>query len=1088
MINLESMLKWHYDSNFSFFILDDSGMKIPFEKWQHIQDNYLSELSILNEFVDNGLAINTNNACEVDTLTVLKLGDIDKQILGLPNNYPYEIYIQSIGTLNQQSFNFKCGFYDFVPNGNLLPVKRNGPVIEIESRKYLLSQTQYFICESVEEFNAVPEPDRTFTNNLKRFSKIKGLSKMAASLFDSYLENENVYQPDKIKINLAFENETLEITPSIGFENQTGFLKSFDQFNSVRDVYNVTDNTGKTVRIPIDENQKKVLNKLKEVRRTGDKETINKITAHPEELFDDDTVDDDTVDISELYKFYGDRVIEIGVYKPKFYPFVCPYKSEWIPGLKINDNTGLKIIRFKNPIELNEFEKELHTAQKSGQQSFTWKEQVIPNEEAEKFLRIAKKQFENPTEPYNDKESLKEDKVLIIKENAETLEHSEVMEHPDSIVHTFNDVPNLVKSVQLKEHQKEGIAWLQNLYKENFSGCLLADDMGLGKTLQLLYFIEWHSQNGNDSKPYLIVAPVSLLENWENEYKRFFAPQKLTMITINSEYGLKKQHNKEDHEKLQRKQIILTNYETIRTYQLNIGTIDFAVIVLDEAQKIKTPGTLITSACKALKADFKIAMTGTPVENTLVDLWCIMDFSVSCLLGTTKDFAKEFQNPLKNSETDVAQLCEALRNKIGIFIKRRLKKDVAKDLPEKFDNAQSRIEKQMPPVQLERYKVEMDRAKNTDMESENRGALILKSLQAIRDISDHPYLADKQVLSYPSNELVATSAKLQILLDILGNIRSKEEKVIVFADRKDTQKMLQKVIYEYYRISSSIINGDTPATKQAEGKIKLSRQQTIDKYQSVKGFNVIIMSPIAAGVGLNVTGANHIIHYSRHWNPAKEEQATDRAYRIGQQKDVHVYYPMAVADFDSFDLILDRLLARKKALAASTLYPTEQIELKLDETYNSIFGFTTESSESPLSTSDINSLQPHLFEAFIAALYSKRGFNTHLTPYSNDKGVDVIAFKDGENYLIQAKQSKALIGIDGVQEIAAAKHYFEAKYDLEFKLILLSNNDFTSAAESLAKPNKINLVNRLLLERMTIDNEVTIQDVHKYEAMRMKMV
>ncbi len=509
---------------------------------------------------------------------------------------------------------------------------------------------------------------------------------------------------------------------------------------------------------------------------------------------------------------------------------------------------------------------------------------------------------------------------------------------------------------------------------------------------------------------------------------------------------------------------------------------------VDEAQKIKTPGTLITSACKALKADFKIAMTGTPVENTLVDLWCIMDFSVSGLLGTTKEFAKEFQNPLKNSETDVAQLCEALRNKIGIFIKRRLKKDVAKDLPEKFDNAQSRIEKQMPPVQLERYKVEMDRAKNTDMESENRGALILKSLQAIRDISDHPYLADKQVLSYPSNELVATSAKLQILLDILENIRSKEEKVIVFADRKDTQKMLQKVVYEYYRISSSIINGDTPATKQAEGKIKLSRQQTIDKYQSVKGFNVIIMSPIAAGVGLNVTGANHIIHYSRHWNPAKEEQATDRAYRIGQQKDVHVYYPMAVADFDSFDLILDRLLARKKALAASTLYPTEQIELKLDETYNSIFGFNAESSESPLSTSDINSLQPHLFEAFIAALYSKKGFNTHLTPYSNDKGVDVIAFKDGENYLIQAKQSKSVIGNDGVQEIAAAKHYFDAKYGLEFKLILLSNNDFTSAAELLAKPNKISLVNRLLLERMIIDNVVTIQDVHKYEAMRMKIV
>lgn len=1084
------MFNWQFNNTFSFSILDGSGMKIPIEKWTEFQTDYLSELSIINEFIDNGLAITTNDTCEIEALEVLKLSDIDKLILNLPSPYPYEIYIQSDGQLNQQNFKFNLGFYDFTPHGNRLAVNRTGPLLELADRKYLLSSPQYLICESVEEFNSLQEKDRTFHNNLKCFAEIKALSKTAASLLDSYLEKESVYFPDKITIDISFENETLEITPNVGFENKSGFLKSFDQFNSIRDVYNVTDHGGNTVRIPVDENQKKVFTKLKEVRRNKDRNVIDKILAHPEQLFYEETIDDSIIDISA---FYSDRVIEIGLYKPKFYPFVCPYKSEWIPGLKISDNTGTKIIHFKNPAELNEFEHELHTAQKSGLQSFTWKDQVIPNEEAEKFIRIANKQFENPTEAYQDTEVLREDKVLIIKENAETLEHSDLKNHPDNIVHTFNDIPNLVKSIQLKEHQKEGIAWLQNLQKESFSGCLLADDMGLGKTLQLLYFIEWHSQNINDSKPYLIVAPVSLLENWENEYKRFFSPQKLTMITVNSEFGLQKHRNKADADKLQRKQIILTNYETLRIYQLNLGAIDFAVVVLDEAQKIKTPGTLITSACKALKSDFKIAMTGTPVENTLVDLWCIMDFSVSGLLGTTKDFAKEFQNPLKNSETDVKELCETLRNKIGIFIKRRLKTDVAKDLPTKHDNARSRIVKQMPIVQLERYKVELEKAKNTNLEGENRGALILKSLQAIRDISDHPYLADKQVLSYPSNELVATSAKLQILLDILENIRSKDEKAIVFADRKDTQKMLQKIIYEYYRISSSIINGDTPSTKQSEGKTKLSRQQTIDRYQSIAGFNVIIMSPIAAGVGLNVTGANHIIHYSRHWNPAKEEQATDRAYRIGQLKDVHVYYPMAVADdFRSFDLILDELLARKKALAASTLYPTEQIELKLDETYSSVFGLHSESNTDsnvvPLSISDIYSLQPHLFEAYIAALYSKKGFITHLTPYSNDKGVDVIAFKDGENYLIQAKQSKSLIGNNGVQEIAAAKNYFDKKFGIDFKLILLSNNDFTSAAELLAKPNRINLVNRLLLERMITDNGVTIQDVHKCEALRMKII
>jgi len=1080
------MFSWQYDSVFLFSILDETGMKIPVSKWSEIHDIYLSQLFILNEFVDNGLGIYTFDTCEIDTLGVLRLSDIDKKILALPDHYPYEIYIESDGQLNENSFRFRYGFFDFIPHGNQLPVKRTDGIVEIGDRKYLLSENQYLVCIALEEFNNLPEKERTFGKNLKHFADIKSLSKKSASLLDAYLENENVYQPEKIKINFLYQNDTLEIIPELGFENSGNFLKKFDLFSTINDVYNVTDNEGKTIRIPIDENQKKIFKKIKDVRKVRDKTTIKKIIDNPNQLFNDENIDDEVVDISE---FYSDRVIEIGAYRPKFYPFVCPYKSEWIPGLKIKTNSGTKDIHFKNPTELHEFEEELHNAQKNGQHSFKWKDELIPNDEAEKFVRIANRQFENPKNPIENIETGIEDKVLIIKENIETLEHTELKELPDKIDHILYEIPNLVQSVKLKEHQKEGIAWLQSLHLKELSGCLLADDMGLGKTLQLLYFIEWHAQNKNNNKPYLIVAPISLLENWQNEYDRFFAPKNLRMITLDSEYGLKKQHNTEDSEKLQCKQIILTNYETLRIYQLNIGTIDFAIVVLDEAQKIKTPGTLITSACKALKADFKIAMTGTPVENTLVDLWCIMDFSVSGLLGTTKDFAKEYQNPLKNSETDVKQLCETLRDKIGIFIKRRLKSDVAKDLPQKHDDKNSRIEKQMPMIQLERYKIEMEKAKNTDIDNENRGSVILKCLQAIRDISDHPYLADKQVLSYPSNELVQTSAKLQILLNILEEVRNKNEKAIVFADRKDTQKMLKQVIYDYYRIRASIINGDTPSTKQDEGKMKLSRQQTIDEYQSRHGFNVIIMSHIAAGVGLNVTEANHIIHYSRHWNPAKEEQATDRAYRIGQKKDVYVYYPMAVAnEFTSFDLILDELLARKKALASSTLYPTEQVELNKEETFNNVFGFNTSSSVKPLAIRDVATLQPHLFEAFVAALYTKQGFKTHLTPYSNDKGVDVVAFKDNENYLIQAKQSKDLIGNTGVQEIAAAKKYFDDKFNLDFKLILLSNNNFTSSAELLAKPNNVSLINKLRFESMINDNNVSIQDIHLHESKRMKTV
>ncbi|MDL2222404.1 SWF/SNF helicase family protein, partial [Parabacteroides sp. OttesenSCG-928-N08] len=160
-----------------------------------------------------------------------------------------------------------------------------------------------------------------------------------------------------------------------------------------------------------------------------------------------------------------------------------------------------------------------------------------------------------------------------------------------------------------------------------------------------------------------------------------------------------------------------------------------------------------------------------------------------------------------------------------------------------------------------------------------------------------------------------------------------------FTDRKETQKMLQRVVFECYGITAKIINGDTPSIVARHKQGKQSRQSAIDEFQNKTGFNVIIMSPIAAGMGLNVTAANHVIHYSRHWNPAKENQATDRAYRIGQTKDVYVYYPIAVSkDFKSFDKTLDELLGRKNTLATSTIFPSERIEVKQDELGQMLFG------------------------------------------------------------------------------------------------------------------------------------------------------
>jgi len=1086
----------HNKESFSFFLQNESNEIVPFVEWDRYTSDFLSEISILNELKDNGFAQLSDNHLIIDNPEILSLNYYDKQILGLPNNYPYEIYIESDGILTHESFKFKYGFFDFCPNGTRLKSKRNGAIIQINESEYLLTENQYKICEAIDEFNSLSTSEKGKVVNLMKLSTIKTLSKESGAVLEHFLNNQELYVPDRIKIDIDLNNGFLEIIPTIDVENSISFINKFDLFPKILDTYPIQNEKGGTTRIVLTKNQQKELENIKKKRKISDKAMIDNIVNHPEQFFDDNIVD--------FSVFYSERVKEIGIYSPKFYPFVCPYKSQWIPGLAIKDKIhGEKRIHFKTESELTAFENKKNIAIKEGTKSFSWKDTEIPVEDAENFICIAKKQFKSPKAPLAKEEHSRANEVLIIKENADLLEYIEDIPQLIEFTHSFHQIENLNAKIKLKEHQIEGIAWLQSLYKGGFNGCLLADDMGLGKTLQLLYFIEWHSQNNNDSKPYLVVSPVSLLENWENEYSNFFVPSKLTISKLYGQIALSKEfdeaRNKKDAQKLQHKHIILTNYETLREYQAALCLVDFALVVLDEAQKIKTPGTLITNVCKALKADFKIAMTGTPVENTLVDLWCIMDFSVPGLLGNAKEFAKEFQNPLKNEETNVKDLGEILRKKIGVFIKRRLKKDVAKDLPSKIEYKNSTYKKEMPKIQLDRYKVEMELAKNVESTGIDRRNQILKSLWAIRDISDHPFLVDNQIGNYKTDELVSSSAKLQIICSILDKVKKNDEKAIVFADRKETQKLLQKVIFDIFGVFPSIVNGETPTTKKAGDNAKLSRQQTIDRFQSENGFNVIVMSQLAAGVGLNVTKANHVIHYTRHWNPAKESQATDRAYRIGQLKDVHVYYPMAVfpsnmksedgTKLQSFDEILDHLLSLKNSLATNTLFPTEQAEVRPDEIFGNVFGFNSENKPSPLDLEQVDNLNPNLFEAFIAALYKIKGFDVYLTPNSNDKGADVVAVNNNEDcLLIQAKQCKSNIGIEAIQEIYGAKNYYESKFNERFKLVVITNSMFSQAAITLATSNNVCLINRTKMHELMTGAQITIQDIYKIETDRMKSI
>lgn len=1078
------MFKWGFNNGFSFFIVGNDSQRVPILSWTSIESDYLSEIFVLKELVENGFASYTLDTCDVSADDIYRAGSIDHQILTIPEEYPYEIYVQSNGQLNQNSFIFEYDFYDFAPNGNKLISERNGPILTIEGRQYLLSENQFKLCQAMDEFNHLPEDKRFFKENLKRFADIKALTRSAATLLDSYLQSQDAVCFDKIKIDIAFKNNVLEVTPDIGI-NGEAFIKTFDKFPKVQPIYPLSDGQGNVIRVIFDEAQQEQLRVVKSKRSVASKDDIAELVDHPENVFDDSIIDWSVL--------YSDRVVELGLYQPKFYPFVCPYKSAWIPGISIKSKIdGEKRIFFKNEKELSAFEQKIGLAQAAGEEQVQWMGQPIPVDEATKFVQLATRQFEVPERPVKEHAGNRE--VLIIKENAESLEYVAQQEYTKFPNHKFHEIGNLRNGIVLKDHQVGGVAWLQTLNQASFSGCLLADDMGLGKTLQILYFIEWHAQLKNFSnKPYLIVAPVSLLENWENEYERFFSSKSLPLNVLSSS-RISRKFDRHQVAELQKKQLILTNYETLRTCQLTLCAIDFSIVVLDEAQKIKTPGTLVTNASKALKADFKIGMTGTPVENTLLDIWCLMDFSSPGLLGNAKDFSKEYQKPLTDSNADIAQLGESLRARIGNALLRRLKKDILVDFPKK----EVRVVKQMMPLkQLESYLAEVELSNNAKASGAQTGNQVLKSILAIRSISDHPYLVNYQLSKYSSKELVESSAKLQITVQLLEEIKKGNEKAIIFADRKETQSMLQRVVYDFFDISPSIINGDTPVTKKAEDKSQMSRQQTIDKFQRKSGFSVIIMSPLAAGVGLNVTAANHVIHYSRHWNPAKEEQATDRAYRIGQVKDVYVYYPMAVfpddyvdergSNLKSFDEILSLLLARKQNLASSTLFPTEQCEVLPHEISDGLFTTDLKVNKSPLTMEETNKLVPRLFEAYAAALYDKQGYFTKLTPYTSDKGADVVAISSSSNLLMQVKQCGGDVGQDAIKEIVAAKAFYKFKFNChDFDLMVITNGGFTRGAQELAIVNHVKLIGGKDFAEMAGEYQITTQDLHLLENQRMQ--
>jgi SNF2 family DNA or RNA helicase len=499
--------------------------------------------------------------------------------------------------------------------------------------------------------------------------------------------------------------------------------------------------------------------------------------------------------------------------------------------------------------------------------------------------------------------------------------------------HSPFGTPSSIRST-LKPHQCEGLDWLQKAWSFGNPGVLLADDMGLGKTLQGLAFMAWLREGMASGKiprrPILIVAPTGLLANWLKEHDLHLRAPGLGICLEAYGAGLKPLKRQDvsgraglDTSRLQSADWVLTTYETLRDYIADFAAVRFAALMFDEAQKIKNPGVRMTDAAKSAQADFIIALTGTPVENQLADLWCITDTVHPAVLGDLKSFSKTYEDASDTGQT--AQLRASLDSWRGSrppLMLRRMKRDKLPDLPEEREYLRPSA---MPAPQLAAYSAAITEARGAD-----EPEAMLKVLQALRRISLHPSVD----MEGNDTAFIAASARLTKAFEALDQIARSGERALIFLEERAMQARLVGILQRRYTLPQPpmLITGEVAGSK---------RQERVDAFQSASdGFDVMILSPKAGGVGLTLTRANHVIHLSRWWNPAVEDQCTGRAMRIGQTRPVSIHIPQATLPDGrrSFDENLDALLARKRQLSRDALMPSERPAEDTQELFRATVG------------------------------------------------------------------------------------------------------------------------------------------------------
>lgn len=1069
--------------NISYWTCSEEGYHFHWEgdspQWEDIH----TELDMLEM---EGKAVKVGDSYRISHETAVSFSRDERELLTLPPIFPYPLFVGKEGLPQNNSFRLKVNFQKadgtYFMNPEVI-----GSYIEVRPGCcYMCSEAQYAILKSASSCNAeigrLKEREKILACSLRYVALIKENAKKIDARLDPFLEKIDVVAPDYLSISVKEDTDgTYYASPVIlnadgspyGEKDASEFGRKFKNGSKAQRSYMGKDRT----YYVFDQEQQDGLQQIKEARKLT-KEQAKTLLLSPQSVF---TGAPFRFDRSE----YSDRVIEYGAFIAKNYPYLKGVEGGWLPEEVTDENVAILKELIKNAFAKNK-----------SSISYQGKTYKLTGAFIEKVM--GKDDVTDSTGGSADGEKPKKDRGnLISEENAESVGYEQANEQRrqkrrearfqklgadlsmEQVLSGFND------DVVPFSYQKEGIRWMAQNWKAGYQGVLLADDMGLGKTMQVLGLISGikNAYGEKDMNSVLVVAPVSLLANWESEFIHFVKEgvfEEIVPLYGNSFRDFKRGHDlRLDFSPVAKNRIVLTSYETLRNYDISFGCIDWSFMVLDEAQKIKNPVTLITNAVKSMKYDFAIAITGTPVENAWVDLWSIMDFVEPGRLRDLKNFCNTYQNQLKKLQGDMAgqeALGKKLEQELQPIFLRRQKTDYLEGLPHKEVIPKPVL---MPPVQREAYEKIIAFAKKGKKKD------ILKVIAMLRDTSLCPHLtsyADSTFENMSVDAFFNMSARLKATFQALVNIKARKEKVLIFVTSRKMQRILKRFLEKAFGISiQPPINGEL---------IGLKRQQIVDAFNQKEGFAILILSAEAGGVGFNITAANHVIHLSRCWNPAKEDQATDRVYRIGQKKEVHVYLPIAQYEGgDSFDVKLDQLLQYKRSLSQSVIFPTADTEVDGQDMYNELVGWNNDmESGSACSTSsywtieDTDKVTGDVFERMVAKLYASiPGYAAEETKQTNNYGVDVVVETDQKSrrgLLVRCQQMMGeSLSHDSVEAIYSAIPFYEKKLGYHFSGVVVTNAlDFTSHDKERAAAAGVKLIARQdltkLLERYPLEKDL----------------